>query len=154
MPQLEATAIVPLSPAEAFALAHEVGEARAAWDPAVVASRWLRRATAPAEGAAMFTKSQSGRRRILRFELVDPDRLTSARLVKGQPWLADYGEGLRFEPADSGGTTVTWKIVFKLRSPILARPLGQLIEPSFARELDSRLAGFQRAAAALASSER
>lgn len=147
MPQLEATALVPLAPADAFALAHEVGDARAAWDPAVATSRWLRRADAPAEGAAVFTKSPSGRRRILRYELVAPGRLTSARLVKGQPWLAEYGEGLRFEPHADGGTTVTWKVVFKLRSPVAARQLGRALEPVFARELDARIAGLAAAAA-------
>ncbi|MGO2112255.1 MAG: SRPBCC family protein, partial [Pseudoclavibacter sp.] len=117
MPQLEASAIVPLSPADAFTLAHTVGDERAAWDPAIAVSRWLRGATGPAEGAAVFTKAPSGRRRILRYELVEPNRLSSARLIKGQSHLADYGEGVRVEP-DDHGSTITWKVVFKLRTPV------------------------------------
>lgn len=151
MPHLEATAHVPLSPAEAFALAHEVGEARAAWDPAVTSSRWLRRATGPAAGASMFTRSPSGRRRILTFELVDEGRLSSARLVKGQPLLRDYGEGMRFEPGDGDGTTFTWKVTYKLAAPFAAPVIGRAIAPVFERELRARLDGFVRAASLLAS---
>lgn len=146
MPHLEASALVPLSPAAAYALAHSVGDERAAWDPSVTTSRWLRGSSAPADGAAYFTKSPSGRRRILRFELVDPNRLTSARLVKGQPLLADYGEGMRFDAHPEGGTKVTWKVVYKVRSPLAARAIGDLVRQSFERELSARMDGFTDAA--------
>ncbi|GGA62677.1 hypothetical protein GCM10011490_11390 [Pseudoclavibacter endophyticus] len=145
MPQLEASATVPLSPAEAFALAHSVGDERAAWDPSVATAKWLRGATGPSAGAALFTKSRNGRRRILRFELVDPDRLSSARLIKGQSQLADYGEGIRIEPVD-GGSSITWKVVYKVRSPLAAPTVGRLLQPVFERELHSRLAAFVAAA--------
>lgn len=139
MPHIEATATVPLNTGAAFALAHEVGDERAAWDPSVAASRWLRGASGPREGAAVFTRSPGGRRRILRFELVVPGRLSSARLVKGQRLLADYGEGLRFEPTGDG-TAITWKVTFKVASPLAQRAIGQLVQPRFERELDARMA--------------
>lgn len=150
MPHLEATAHVPLRPAEAFALAHETGPARAAWDPAVVASRWLRGAAGPAEGATLFTRSPRGRRRLLRVEHVTPDRLSAVRLVRGDRLLADYGEGVRVEP-EAGGSRVTWKVTFKVRSPLAARSIGRLVTPVFERELDARLAGYVAAASAQAA---
>lgn len=149
MPQLEVTARVPLDPTEAFSLALETGEARAAWDPSVAASRWLRGATGPVVGGTLFTRSPRGRRRLLRVEHLTPDRLVALRLVRGDRLLADYGEGVRVEP-EPGGSRVTWKVTFKVRAPLAARAIGELALPRFERELEARMAGFVAAAAARA----
>lgn len=155
MPQIEAVVTVPLDPEAAFALAFETGEQRAGWDPAVVASRWVRGATGPEQDATMFTRSPRGRRRLLRIEHLVPGVLASLRLVRGDALLADYGEGLRFtatEPADDGSprTRVTWKVIFKVRSRIAARAIGEVVQPVYERELDARIAGYAEAADARA----
>lgn len=152
VPQIESTLVLATDAATAFALAHQVGAARADWDPAVAASRWIRGAEGVAPGAAVFIRSPRGSRRILRFELVEPGIISSARMIKGPWYLASYGEGLRFRQLPDGTTAVTWKLALHLRLPVAAKAAGRLVRPALELQLRARLAGLQAAAAAVASS--
>ncbi|WP_371030511.1 SRPBCC family protein [Pseudoclavibacter sp. JSM 162008] len=149
MPQLEASVIVPLSPDEAFTLAHTVGEARS-WDPGVVRSQYIRGASAPHPGAHFFTKTPSGRRMILELRVVHAPLMSAAEMVKGPAWLASFGEGWRFEAVD-GGTKATWKYTYKLASPVFASTLGAATKPVFDRELKERADAFASRAEQLAA---
>lgn len=147
MPHLEATVDVPVSPEEAYAVATETGDERAAWDPAIELSRWVRGAAGPADGAVLFTRSPAGRRFLLRYEHVIPGRQLASRMIKGPSTFASYGEGMRFTALPGGGTRVTATEVFRMRLPALADQAGRLLRATRRRALEARMTAFAAACA-------
>ncbi|MDJ1372041.1 SRPBCC family protein [Gulosibacter molinativorax] len=142
MPQsLEASAIVNLTPDEAFALAHTLGADRISWDSHVEKRMLLRDARALDRGVQVFERVNDGRRLILEYDVWFPGQVSSNHMVKGPWWLADYGEGWHFKAVD-GGTKVTWKITYRHAAPFLSEQLGAAMKLSFRTELDQRLADF------------
>lgn len=150
MPAVEASAVVPLDPERAFALAHELGERRAAWDAETIESRLIRGAQAQAEGASRFEKSRSGRRLILRTSQWAPPLASACTMAKGPAWLRDYGESVRVRPLPEGGSRVTWKIAATPVAPVLPGVVGGAIAPTLRAQLERRMAGFEAAARRLA----
>ena len=147
MPRLEVTVDVPLSPADAFAVATAVGEERAAWDPEVSHRRWVRGASRPVDDAVLFTRSPAGVRLLLRYEHVHAGTQFTLRMIKGPASLDAYGEGWRFTPVIAGGTRVTVVETYRLRVPILRRQVGALTVPFRRRALRRRLESFADACA-------
>lgn len=142
MPQsLEASAIISLSPDEAFALAHTLGADRVAWDSHVEKRMMLRDARQLDRGVQVFERVRDGRRVILQYDVWFPGQLSSNRMVKGPFWLADYGEGWHFTEVE-GGTKVTWKITYRHAARALGSPVGSLMKFTFRAELDQRMADF------------
>lgn len=138
---LEASATVSLSPDEAFALAHTLGADRIAWDSHVEKRMLLRDAREPGRGVQIFERVRDGRRLILRYDVWFPGQVSSNRMVKGPWWLADYGEGWHFRAVE-GGTSVTWKITYRHRAPVLSEQVGAVMKLSFRSELDQRMADY------------
>lgn len=147
--QYESTVFLPVDPATAFALVHTLGDDRTAWDRDVVARMLIREHRELAPGALVFERVRNGRRVILEIEVWHPDALSSARLVKGPFWLADYGEGWRVRPGRDAqgreGSLVTGKVTWRHAAPVLADAAGAAMRGAFAGELDSRLASLEAA---------
>lgn len=141
----EATATVPLTPEEAFALAHTLGPVRTDWDSHVEKQLLLRDATALGEGAQVFQRLTDGLRLIHEYELWVPGQLSSTRLVKGPWWMDGYGEGWHFRE-HVGGTRVTWKVTFAHKLPVFAPQAEQLLAMRLRAQLDARMADFKAAA--------
>lgn len=141
----EASATVPLSPEEAFALAHTLGPDRTSWDTHVVKQLLLRDATRVESGAQVFVRLDDGLRLIQEYDLWVPGQLSSTRLVKGPWWLDSYGEGWHFSPAD-GGTRVTWKVSFRHRLPVFGPQAEQVMAVKLHAQLDGRMSDYQVAA--------
>ena len=156
--QLESTAFVPLDPATAFALAHTLGDDRTAWDAGVVSRMLLREHRELGPGTLVFERARNGRRVILEIDVWHPGELSSARLVKGPFWLADYGEGWRVRPARDGlgreGAEVTGKLTWRHSAPVLADAVAATMRAAFRAELDERLAALAAAAEDAALVER
>ncbi len=138
---LEATAIVNLSPKEAFALAHTLGADRISWDSHVEKRMLLKDARRLDKDVQVFERVMDGRRVILEYDVWFPGQLSSNRMIKGPWWLESYGEGWHFKPVE-GGTQVTWKISYQHASRVLAEQLGSVMKLSFKTELDQRMADF------------
>lgn len=138
---LEASAIVNLSPDEAFALAHTLGADRVAWDSHVEKRMLLRDARKIDRGVQVFERVNDGRRLIVQYDVWFPGQVSSNRMVKGPWWLADFGEGWHFKAVE-GGTKVTWKLTYRHAARVLSEPLGALMKLSFRAELDQRMADY------------
>lgn len=140
----EVSALVALSPQQAFVLAHSLGSDRTTWDTQVVKRMLLREATSLDEGAHVFERVRNGRRLILRQDIWLPGQLSSASMVKGPWWLDAYGEGWHFSPVGDE-TRVTWKITFAHKAPVFAPQLERGMVEALKRELDVRMADFRAA---------
>ena len=151
MPQIEASTLVPLSPADAFALAHTLGDDRRAWDPDVVERMLIRDHREVGPGAHVFERVRNGRRVILRYDVWYPGEVSAAVLVKGPFWLAEYGEGWHVAPATlpdgTPGSRVVWKLTWRHALPVLRDRASAAMTAGFRSELDRRLAAFTDAAA-------
>lgn len=142
---LEATAVVPLTLDEAFALAHTLGDDRTSWDNSVEKRMLLRDSTRLGLGAHVFERVRNGRRVILEYDVWYPGQVSSARMVKGPFWLGDYGEGWHFSGVD-GGTRVTAKVTYRHAAKLLEAPVGAAMKFSFRTELDARMDDYINAA--------
>lgn len=140
----EASALVALSPDHAFALAHSLGSDRTAWDTQVVSRMLLRDATQLGEDALVFERVRNGRRVILRQDMWLPGQLSSASMVKGPWWLAQYGEGWHFTPVGDE-TRVTWKVTFAHSATVLAPQLEAAIVARLRLELETRMEDYSAA---------
>lgn len=141
----EVTATVPLTPEEAFALAHTLGPDRTAWDTRVVKQLLLRDATRLGRGAQVFVRLDDGLRLIQEYDHWMPGQLSSTRLVKGPWWLESYGEGWHFAPTD-GGTRVTWKTTFRHRLPVFGPQAEHVMLVKLRALLEARMDDFRAAA--------
>lgn len=151
MPHAEASAVVPLPQERAFALAHDLGVVRAAWDPEAATSRLIRGAEAEGEGVHRFVKSPSGRRMILRTTTWFPPLASSCEMAKGPAWLRAYGESWRVERIDDERSRVTWKLTAKAASPVAPDAVGAALGPLLRRSVEHRMAGYVEAAERLAA---
>ncbi|WP_282826608.1 SRPBCC family protein [Gulosibacter sediminis] len=141
----EVTATVPLTPEEAFALAHTLGPDRTAWDTRVVKQLLLRDATSLGSGAQVFVRLDDGLRLIQEYDLWLPGQLSSTRLIKGPWWLESYGEGWHFTPTN-GGTRVTWKVTFHHRLPVFGPQAEQVMLVKLRAQFEARMEDFRAAA--------
>jgi hypothetical protein len=141
----EASTTVPLSPAEAFALAHTLGPDRTVWDTRVEKQLLLRDATELGQGTQVFQRLTDGLRLIHEYDLWLPGQLSSTHLVKGPWWLDAFGEGWHFTEAD-GGTRVTWKVTFRHRLPVFAPQAEAALLPRLRQTLDARMLDYRAAA--------
>ncbi len=146
MPFAEASAVVPLSASEAFALAHEVGDARAEWDPEVAECRFIRGSSEDGQDVFRFVKTPRGRRMILRTQTWFPPVSSSSVMVKGPAWMREYGEGWRVRELEDGTSKVTLKITLRLPSPG-QRAVGAITEGTLQDIADRRMRGYAAAAA-------
>lgn len=141
MPVVEASVIVPVDPATAFAVSQTTGATRLRWDRFIRHQRFLDGAVAPAKGVRTLTVQRSGLRMVSEYVSHRPPTSVGFTMVDG-PWFFErMGGGWRFEPV-AGGTLATWKYNFVCRPRWLA-PIAEAVgKRILQREIDRRIAGF------------
>jgi len=146
--RVEASVVVPVDPATAFAVSQLSGPVRLRWDPFVVRQQFLGGATAPAKGVLTSTVQRFGLRMISEYVSFRPPSTVGMRMMRG-PWFFErFAGGWRFdaEPGPNGepGTRAVWRYSFACRPAWLA-PLAERIgERLLQREIDRHLDGFAR----------
>lgn len=143
MPRIEATCIVPVEPAVAFAVSQTHGDVRLLWDP-FIRSQHLIGASAPAKGVRTETTSRHRIRMISEYVSYKPPTQVGMRMVEGPWFFESFGGGWAFAEAD-GGTKATWRYTFtitpKWLSPIADRLGAALLQ----HDINARLAAFATA---------
>jgi hypothetical protein len=145
--RIEATAVVDVPIATAFALSQSQGEIRYAWDPFVRHQQLLDGATGPAKGVRTRTTSRHGLTMVSEYTSVNPPRQVGMRMVTGPWFFRSFSGGWSFAALDDGRTQATWRYSFSCRPRLLgvvANPLGRWL---LGRDIRRRLAGFSRGCA-------
>lgn len=145
MPQVTATAVVPVDPAVAFAVSQTTGETRLKWDPFIRHQRFLDGATVPDKGVRTLTRARVGPEMISEYASYRPPTSVGMTMVKGPWFFASFGGGWRFKPTGDGGTEAIWKYTYSIRPGWLrfvAEPIGQWL---LGREIRARINAFARA---------
>ncbi len=137
--QTEASVVIPVDIDTAFALAHTLGDDRTAWDTQVERRMLIRDHRRVERGALVFERVANRRRVIVEYDSWFPPQQSSTHLVKGPFWLAEYGEGWHFAPAE-GGTRVTHKLIWRHSAPAFAEAAALTLKRSFTAEVHQRLA--------------
>ena len=137
--QTEASVIVPVDIDTAFALAHTLGNDRTAWDTQVERRMLIRDHRRVQRGAQVFERVDNRRRVIVEYDSWFPPQQSSTRLLKGPFWLAEYGEGWHFSPAEAG-TRVTLKLTWRHSAPLFAEAAARTLKQAFTAEVQQRLA--------------
>ncbi len=142
MPRIEASVIVPVPVATAFAVSQTQGEIRYRWDPFVRSQRLLDGATAPAKGVRTETRSRHGLRMVSEYTSFRPPGQVGMKMVEGPWFFATMGGGWIFGAVDDDTTEATWRYTFTIRPKIL-RPIGEPIGRwLLGRDIRRRIAGF------------
>ena len=151
MPQVVATAWVPVAPEVAFAVSQTTGELRLSWDP-FIRHQHLVDAERPGKDVRTFTRSQvgpfGGFSMVSRYVSYRPPTSVGMTMERGPWFFASFGGGWRFEPesrAGVDGTRATWKYTYAVRPRFLrpvAEPIGQRL---LGREIRARIEAFRRA---------
>lgn len=147
MPQVTASAWVPVPPDVAFAVSQTTGEVRLRWDPFIRHQRFVGGATAPAKGVRTLTRARVGPRMVSEYVSYRPPTSVGMTMVEG-PWFFDsFGGGWRFTAETRNGvdgTLAVWKYTYSVprwvRLP--AERVGQWL---LGREIRARIAAFARA---------
>jgi hypothetical protein len=147
MPRVEATATVPINPAQAFAVSQTTGELRLRWDPFIRRQYLMNDSPSPGKGVRTFTRSWHGLSMVSEYVSYAPPRNVGMTMRSGPWFFEQFGAGWRFEPIDGGGTRAVWKYTFTVRPGWLrpiADPIGRLV---LGRDIGRRIAAFARACA-------
>ena len=142
MPRIEATVVVPVSPATAFAVSMTQGEIRYRWDPFVRSQTLLDGATKPAKGVRTETRSRHGLRMVSEYTSFRPPGQVGMKMVEGPWFFKTLGGGWIFGERDDGTTDATWRYTFTTRPRVLrpiAEPIGRWL---LGRDIRRRIAGF------------
>ena len=144
MPQVTATAHVPVDPATAFAVSQTTGELRLSWDPFIRHQHFVGGASAPDKGVRTLTRARVGPTMVSEYVSYRPPTSVGMTMVEG-PWFFDsFGGGWRFVP-EGDGTRAVWKYTYSVRPAWLrfaGEPIGQWL---LGREIRARIAAFARA---------
>ena len=130
MPRVHSTVVVPLDANRAFALSQTYGELRYRWDPFVREQRLLDGAEAAAAGVRTWTRSRHRLQMITQYVAFRPPRHVGMRMLEGPWFFESFSGGWNFadrDPAEGGGTIVTWRYNFTIRPKWLApiaNPIG------------------------------
>lgn len=146
MPRVEASVVVAVAPAIAFAVSQTTGELRLRWDPFIRRQFFLDGATAPGKGVRTSTRSRHGLHMISEYVSYAPPRNVGMTMRKGPWFFATFGGGWRFEQVD-GGTRAIWKYTFTCR-PRLLRPVAERVGSwVLGRDVQRRIEAFAAACA-------
>ena len=148
VPVVEASVVVPVPPALAFAVSQTTGAVRYRWDP-FVRSQHLLDAERPGKGVRTATVSRHGLRMISEYVSWAPPRTVGMRMVRGPWFFENFAGGWRFLPHPAGGaqdgaegTRAVWRYSFRCRPRRLA-PLAERIGARvLQRDVERRIAGF------------
>lgn len=143
---IQATVVVPVDPAVAFAVSQMTGAIRLRWDRFIRRQHFLDGATEPAKGVRTLTVQRGGLRMVSEYVAVRPPSSVGFRMIDG-PWFFErMGGGWRFDAVE-GGTNAVWKYNFVCRPRLLA-PIAEAIGARILqREIDRRIDGFARGCA-------
>jgi hypothetical protein len=145
--RIEATTVVDVPIATAFALSQSQGEIRYAWDPFVRTQELLDGATGPARGVRTRTRSRHGLTMVSEYTSVNPPRQVGMRMVRGPWFFRTFSGGWSFAAVDGDRTQATWRYSFSCRPrplAVVAHPVGRWL---LGRDIRRRLAGFARGCA-------
>lgn len=141
MPVVEASVVVPIPPALAFAVSQTTGEVRLRWDRFIRRQHFVDGATVPAKGVRTLTVQRSGLRMVSEYVSYRPPTSVGMKMVDG-PWFFEkMGGGWRFEPAGEGCRAI-WRYNFTCRPRWLAPAAEWIGTRVLQREIDRRIAGF------------
>lgn len=144
MPRVEASIVVPVEAATAFAVSQTQGEIRYRWDPFVAEQRLLGGAEIPAKGVRTETRSRHRLRMVSEYTSFDPPRQVGMKMVEG-PWFFErFGGGWSFRPVDDERTEATWRYTFTVQPPWLAPIADRIGRALLGRDIERRIAGYGR----------
>lgn len=147
MTRTEASVVVDVEPAVAFAVSQTTGETRKRWDPFIHEQHFLDGATAPAKGVRTQTRHWSRLRMVSEYVSFNPPTNVGMKMVEGPWFFASFAGGWRFAPEADGRCRATWRYSFQCRPAWLA-PLAERIGAVvLRRDIDRRIAGFARGCA-------
>jgi hypothetical protein len=147
VPVVEASVVVPVGPATAFAVSQTTGAVRLRWDPFIRHQHFLDGATAPAKGVRTFTRHRSGLAMVSEYVSYKPPNNVGMTMVRGPWFFARLAGGWRFGPADGGGTRAVWRYSFSCRPRWLAPVAERVGTWVLRRDVERRIAGFARGCA-------
>lgn len=143
MPRVEASVVVPIEIAEAFAVSQTTGEIRYRWDPFVAKQTLLDGAKVPAKGVRTETISRHRLKMVSQYTSFRPPTQVGMKMVKG-PWFFDnFAGGWSFREAD-GGTEATWRYTFSIRPKLLAPVADRVGVWILTKDINRRIAGFAK----------
>ncbi|MGF1598791.1 MAG: SRPBCC family protein [Acidimicrobiales bacterium] len=141
MGRVEATVIVDVDLAVAFAVSQTQGPIRYRWDT-FVRRQELVDADRPAPGVRTVTRSRHGLRMVSEYTSFRPPTHVGMRMVEGPWFFRSFGGGWSFRALDDGRTQATWRYTFAVRPGWLshaAEPIGRWL---LQRDIDRRITGF------------
>jgi hypothetical protein len=174
VPRVEATVVVPLDPARAFALSQTYGDLRYRWDPFVREQRLLDGATAAAKGVRTWTRSRHRLTMVSEYVTFRPPTHVGMRMVTGPWFFRTFSGGWNFTAIDAesgisdatspGGTPLgavgtgaagtegavtaaTWRYNFTIRPSWLAPVADRIGVWVLGRDIRRRLDAFAAACA-------
>lgn len=142
MPRIEASVVVPVPAATAFAVSQTQGEIRYRWDTFVRSQRLLDGADRPAKGVRTETRSRHGLRMVSEYTSFRPPTQVGMKMVEGPWFFATMGGGWSFAVIDDSSCEATWRYTFTIRPKVLkpvAEPIGRWL---LGRDIRRRIAGF------------
>src|SRR3954469_10973739 len=102
MPVVEASVLVPVDPATAFAVSQTTGAVRLRWDPFIRHQHFLDGAGAPAKGVRTFTRHRSGLAMVSEYVSYNPPSNVGMKMVRGPWFFAHLAGGGRVAAAGRG----------------------------------------------------
>ena len=146
MPVVQASVVVPIPPALAYAVSQTTGDVRRRWDGFIRAQHFLDGATGPAKGVRTFTRQRFGLSMITHYVSYAPPTNVGMVMEQGPWFFRTLAAGWRFEAVD-GGTRAVWKYNFGCRPRWLAPIAERIGSVVLGREIHRRIAGFARGCA-------
>ncbi len=145
---MEASVVVPVPPALAFAVSQTTAPVRYRWDPFIREQHFADGATRPGKGVRTFTRSRHGIVMVSEYVSYNPPSNVGMKMVRG-PWFFEvFAGGWRFGPAaEPGHATAVWRYSFRCR-PAWLRPVAERIGVwLLGRDIRRRIQGYARGCA-------
>lgn len=142
MPRIEATTIVDVDVATAFAVSQTTGEIRYRWDPFVRSQTLMDGAARPDKGVRTQTRSRHGLKMVSQYTSFRPPDQVGMKMVKGPWFFATMGGGWSFKALDDDRAEATWRYTFSIRPGWLSfvgDPIGRWL---LGRDIHRRIAGY------------
>jgi hypothetical protein len=142
VPVVEASVVVPVDPATAFAVSQTTGAVRLRWDPFIRRQHFLGGATVPGVGVRTLTVHRSGLRMTTEYVSYRPPTNVGMKMLTGSWFFERLAGGWHFDAVTPTSTRAVWKYNFACKPKWLA-PLAERIGAVILqRDIDRRIAGF------------
>lgn len=146
MSKVEASVIVDIPLALAFAVSQTQGEVRYRWDP-FVRSQSLLGADQPALGVRTRTVSRHGLTMVSEYTSFRAPTHVGMKMVSGPWFFRSFAGGWAFRSVGEERTEATWRYTFSIRPGWLSwlvEPLGRRV---LQRDIDRRIGGYAKGCA-------